>query len=376
MAEYGVGMIGYGYIGKVHAWSYRNIPFFYDPAPLSVRLVAVATSHRESAEAARVHGGFESATADWRDLVARRDIQIIDIASPNAVHAEQLLAAMKAGKHIYCDKPLVVTAREADQIAHALPAWRGIGQMTFQNRFFPATLRARQLVEEGLIGKAIGLRAVYLHPGSVDPATPMKWKLRKSAGGGVLRDIGSHILDLADWLVGPIEAISATSRILHPRRPDGRGGTEAVEAEDQVVMTVRLAGGALGTLEASKISVGAEDDLRFEISGDRGALRFNLMNPDFLDAYSLSDPDTPLGGTRGWKSIATIQRYGAPAVFPPPRSTTGWLRAHAHCLYTFLSAVADGRQGEPSLARGIAVQRMMESAERSTETGTWQPVAG
>lgn len=376
MAEYGVGLIGYGFIGKVHAWGYHNLPFFCDPAPLSVRLVGVATSRPESAETARVHGGFEMGTGDWRELVARPDIQIIDIASPNTLHAEQLLAAMEAGKHIYCDKPLVVTMKEAEQIARALPAWRGIGQMTFQNRFFPATLRARQLVEEGFIGKVMGLRAVYLHPGSVDPAAPMKWKLRKSAGGGVLRDIGSHLLDLVDWLVGPIEAISATTRILHSRRPDGRGGTETVEAEDQVVMTVRLAGGALGTLEASKISVGSEDDLRFEISGDRGALRFNLMNPDFLDAYSLSDSDAPLGGTRGWKSIATIQRYGAPAAFPPPRSTTGWLRAHAHCLYTFLRAVADGKQGEPSLARGIAVQRMMECAERSAETGTWRPVAG
>ena len=374
MAVHGVGMIGYGFIGKVHAWSYHTVGFFYDPPPLAVRLLGVATSSAKTAAAAKDHGGFETGTADWRELIERKDIDIIDIASPNTLHAEQILAAMKAGKHIYCDKPLVVTGAEADQVEKALPSWRGIGQMTFQNRFFAATLRARQLVEEGFIGNVIGLRGVYLHPGSVDPSTPMKWKLRKSAGGGVLRDIGSHLLDLADWLVGPIEAVSATMRILHPRRPDGKGGMETVEAEDQVIMTVRLAGGALGTLEASKIAVGAEDDLRFEVSGDRGALRFDLMNPDVLEAYTLSDPDSPLGGTRGWKRISTVQRYGAPAVFPPPRSTSGWLRAHAHCLYTFLRAVAEGTQGEPSLARGIAVQRMMESAERSAQTGAWQTV--
>jgi predicted dehydrogenase len=355
----GVGLIGYGFIGKVHTFSHRAIPFYYDPPPLAVKLVGVATSRRQTAEAARAHGGFEVAFEDWRALVDRPDIQIIHICSPNAAHADQLVAAMAAGKHIYCDKPLTVTLEEARKVRNAMTGWKGIGQMTFQARFFSATQRARQLVEEGFLGDVIGFRAVYLHAGSVDPKAPMKWRFRKADGGGVLRDLASHVLDLMDWLIGPIVELRADTRILYPRRPDGRGGTEAVEVEDQILLTARLAGGAVGTLEASKIATGAEDDLRFEIHGTEGALRFDLMSPDFLEAYSLSDPESPIGGTRGWKRIATLQRYPAPSVFPSPRATSGWLRGHVHCLWNFLDAVARGTPAEPSLQRGVEVQRIM-----------------
>jgi predicted dehydrogenase len=374
MRSVGVGVIGYGFIGKVHAFAYRNIPFFYDPAPLEVRLVGVATSRRETAEAARVHGGFETATPDWRELVARADIDIINICTPNSLHAEQLVAAMAAGKHIYCDKPLTVNVEEAAAVKRAMAGWKGIGQMTFHNRFYSATLKARQLVEQGFIGTPIGFRGVFLHSGSVDPKAPVTWRQRKSFGGGALRDIGSHLLDLTDWLAGPIESIRAETRTLHSRRPDGRGGTEPVEVDDQVVMTGRLGGGAVGTLEASKIATGAEDDLRLEINGDKGAIRINLMEPDFLDVYSLADPDSPLGGLRGWKRIATLGRYPQPAAFPPPRSTSGWLRGHTHCLHNFLQAVAEGRPADPSLDRGIAVQRMIDCAERAAASHAWETV--
>jgi predicted dehydrogenase len=370
----GVGIIGYGFMGKVHAFGYRSIPFYYDPPPLEVRLVGVATSSPETAEAARLHGGFELATSDWRRLIERKDIAIVDICSPNPLHAEQLEAAMAAGKHIYCDKPLTVTMEEAEEVRGALAGWKAIGQVAFHNRFFSGMLRAKQLVDEGFLGTPIGFRAVYLHSGSVDPSVPLKWKLRASAGGGVIRDLGSHLLDLVDWLAGPVVEIRAETRILHPTRPDGRGGVQAVDAEDQVIFTARLAGGALGTLEASKIATGAEDDLRLEIHGTRGAIRFDLMQPDFVEMFSLSDADMPLGGSRGWKRVPALHRYPAPAGFPSARATSGWLRGHVHCQYTFLRAVAEGRQADPSISRGIDVQRLIESAEKSVKTGAWQKV--
>jgi predicted dehydrogenase len=281
---------------------------------------------------------------------------------------------MAAGKHIYCDKPLTVNVEEAAAVSRAMKGWKGIGQMTFHNRFYSATQKARQLVDQGFIGTPIGFRGIFLHSGSVDPAAPVTWRQRKSFGGGALRDIGSHLLDLTDWLAGPIESLRAETRTLHPRRPDGRGGMETVEVDDQVVMTARLAGGAIGTLEASKIATGAEDDLHLEVNGTRGAIRMNLMEPDFLEVYSLADPDSPLGGQRGWKRIPTLGRYPAPAAFPPPRSTSGWLRGHTHCLHNFLSAVAERKPAEPSLARGIAVQRMIDCAERAAISGAWEKV--
>jgi predicted dehydrogenase len=370
----GIGIIGYGFIGKAHAYGYRTIPFHYDPPPADLRLVGVATAHPRTAEAARLHGGFAAGTADWRELIERRDIDVIDICSPNTAHAEQIMAAMAAGKHIYCEKPLTATRDEARAVEAAARRWTGTGQVTFHNRFYSAAQRARQLVEEGFLGTIIGLRGVYLHAGSVDSAAPLKWKLRREEGGGVLRDLGSHLLDLADWLAGPIVAIRADTRILHSVRPDGRGGTSAVDAEDQAVLTVRLGSGALGTLEVSKIATGAEDDLRLEIHGSRGALRFDLMEPDFLDVYSLGQPDMPLGGMRGWTRIAALQRWPAPASFPSTRATSGWLRGHVHCLWSFLDAAARGAAAEPSIARGVAVQIMIDCAERSAATGRWEEV--
>jgi predicted dehydrogenase len=374
MRQAGVGIIGYGFMGKVHAYGYTVMPFYYDPPPLGTRLVAVATSSARTAEAARVHGGFEEGTDDWRRLIDRKDIDIIDVCSPNHLHAEQLVAALRAGKHVYCDKPLTVTAEEATEVRRAMGRWSGVGQMALHNRFFSGMQRARQLIDEDFLGDPIGFRSVYLHSGSVDPSVPLKWKLRAAEGGGVLLDLGSHVLDLVDWLVGPIEAVRAESRILHPQRPDGRGGMQAVDAEDQVIITVRLAGGALGTVEASKIATGTEDELRVELHGTRGAIRFDLMQPDFVETYSRSDPDQPLGGLRGWKRIPALQRYPSPSGFPSARATSGWLRGHVHCQYSFLKAVADGATPDPSLERGVEVQLLVAAAQKSLATGGWETI--
>lgn len=374
METLGVGIIGFGFIGKVHTYGYQNMPLFYDPVPLRTKLVGVATSREETARKAAEQGAFEFGTADWRDLIARDDIQIINICTPNSRHAEQLLAAMSAGKHIYCDKPLVVSDEDAARVEAALHDYRGIGQMTFNYRFLPATLRAKQLIEEGFIGNAINFRAGYLHSGSVDPARPMRWKQLKSEGGGVLQDLGSHVVDLMDYFIGPFDSMLAETRILYPKRPNQSGEIVPVEAEDQVLMLAKLANGALGVMEASKITTGTEDELRFEIHGDKGALRFNLMDPNYLEAYDLRDSESPLGGKRGWRKIATVHRYEKPGGFPGPKFTIGWMRAHVHCLYNFLDAVAAGRPAEPSLHRGLQVQRMLAAAERSVQTRTWEPV--
>jgi predicted dehydrogenase len=374
MTQVGVGMIGYGFIGKVHAFGYRSIPFYYDPPPLDARLVCVATSRPDTAESAREQGGFAECTADWRSLIERPDIQVVHICSPNSLHAAQLAAAMAAGKHIYCEKPLVSTWPEVETVQNAMKGWKGTGQVTFHNRFYSAMQRARQMVDDGFLGTPLGFRGAYLHSGSVDPSAPMKWRFRKNEGGGVLRDLGSHLLDLLDWLAGPIVEINARCRILHEFRPDGRGGRGRVETEDQAVLSVRLGSGALGTLEASKIAVGAEEDLRLEINGSRGSLRLDVMQPDILEMYSLDDPESPIGGTRGWKRISTAQRYPAPAAFPSPRSPSGWLRGHVHSLYSFLRSVADGTPAEPSISRGIEIENLIACAERSAAEGTWQEV--
>jgi predicted dehydrogenase len=361
-------------MGRAHAFAYRTIPFYYDPQPVDARLVCVATSRVDTAEAARRNGGFEHATDDWRALVDRPDVQVVHICSPTAQHQAQIAAVLQAGKSVYCEKPLVAAWSEVAGVQAAMKGWTGIGQVVFHSRFYSMAQRAKQLVEAGFLGNTIGFRGAYLQSSCVDPLAPMKWRFRRREGGGVLGDLGSHLLDLLDWLAGPVAEVAATCRTLHETRPDGRGGVEHVDVEDQIVMSVRLTNGALGTLEASKIAVGSDEGLRLEIDGTRGSLRLDVTQPDFLEVFSLGEPDAPLGGTRGWKRIATAQRYEAPAVFPSPRSTSGWLRGHVHSLYSFLRSIAEGVPAEPSLARGIEIQRIMECAGRSAASGAWKRV--
>ncbi len=370
-SELGVGIIGYGFMGKVHAYCYRNMGFFYDPPPLGIRLVAVCTSNELSAKKALAGGSFSCATTDYRELIDRDDVQIIHICTPNHLHKEQLLAAIAANKHIYCDKPLVARDSELDEVVNALGSYRGTAQMTLQYRFYPATLRAKQMIDEGFLGQPISFRAVYLHAGSVDPHKPMGWKQHKSAGGGVINDLGSHIVDLMDHLIGPFVSACAQSRVLYAQRPDAHGQEVPVRAEDQCTMLLKTADGCLGTIEVSKIATGADDELRFEIEGTRGALRFNLKQPNILQAYDLGAPDSPLGGVRGFTQIDTVGRYDEPAKLPGPKFSIGWLRGHVHCLYNFLDAIAHQQQPEPSLTNGVRLQRILAALQRSAQSSQW-----
>ena len=368
-----VGILGFGFIGKVHAYAYRNLALYYSPPPLETQLAAVCTSRRETAEAARDLLDFRIATTDWREITENPEIDVVHVCTPNNLHAEQLLSAIAHNKHIYCDKPLTATAEEADQVLAAMRNYRGAHQMTFNYRFLPATLRARQWIDEGRLGEPLCFRAAYLHAGSADPRAPLTWKLSDRSGGGVIRDLGSHVLDLLRHLLGEFSEILCANQIAFPERPAaGAPATRVpVDAEDHAVMLLRTRSGALGTVEATKLATGAEDELRFEIHGTRGALRFNLMDPNWLEVYNATTPDRPLGGERGWTRVATVNRYEPPAVWPPPKVTGGWLRAHVACLHNFLEAIATGRKAEPGLEAGARIQHIMAAAHESDDTRQW-----
>jgi len=373
MKTLNVGIIGYGMIGKVHAYGYLTLPLYYENLGIRARITHVCTSRTETAERARAQVGADVATTDYRQITENPAIDIVHICTPNNLHKTALLSAMAHGKHIYCDKPLVVDLDEANEIAKALPAYKATAQMTLQNRFFPATLRAKQLIAAGNIGQVLEFRACYLHAGSANPETPLKWKLAREAGGGVIADLASHVMDLMHFLLGDFTELFATTHIAYPTRPSAADPAVRVnvEVEDCVMMLVRAAG-ALGHIEASKIATGLEDGLRFEIHGQRGALRFNAMEPHFLEYFDATAPDGPIGGTQGWTRIATGQRYPGPASpFPGPKFSMGWIRAHAACLGNFLNDIAEGRPGEPGLDQGIYIQRLMECARRSDEKKMW-----
>lgn len=369
-----VGIIGFGFIGKVHAYGYVNLPFFYDPPPVEASLVGVCTSRPETAEKARCLLGFKFSTTDYRRITENPGIDIVHICTPNAYHRDELLSAIAHGKHIYCEKPLAASAAEAEEIVEALHNYRGIHQMTFQNRFFPATMRAKELVDEGFLGEVLSFRAMYLHGGSADPHAPLKWKLdRELAGGGVLYDLGSHILDLIRHLVGEFDEVLCENKIAFFERPSAEDPARRVpvQAEDLALMMVRTRSGALGTVEATKIATGSQDELRFEIHGTRGALRFNGMEPNWLEAYDATAPAGASGGRQGWLRIDTVQRYPKPAGFPGPKFSIGWIRSHMACLHNFLCGVADGRPVQPDLREGARLQRIMDAAYESARGRTW-----
>ncbi|MBM3498724.1 MAG: Gfo/Idh/MocA family oxidoreductase [Armatimonadetes bacterium] len=374
----GVGMAGFGFIGKVHAHAYRSQRLFYDPPPALPKLVGVCTSRAETAQRAAEQGEFEFGTDRFEDLLAREDIDVIDVATPNQLHREQVLAALEAGKHVYCDKPLAVTLEDARVMVAAARARSELSHgMALHCRFVPATMRARQLVEAGRIGRVYHFRAAYLHSGYEDPQRPISWRLSREAGGGVLSDLGSHIIDLMGWLLGPYETVHADAETFIRERPTGAGGgaRAPVEVEDYVGFRAAMRSGALGFIEASRFATGAQDQLEFAIFGERGALRFDLMNPNWLLFYDAGDPAGDLGGERGFKMLECVQRYPKPSALPSPKLGVGWIRYHLHAMHDFLAAVAEGRLGNATLLDGARAQAVDAAVRESLATGGRATVA-
>ncbi len=382
MRTLGVGVLGYGFMGRMHTFAHKTIPLYYSPPPVECRLKAVCEVTHELAEAARQAGEFERCTTDPRELIEADDVDLVHVCTPNQAHYEALAAAIRAGKHIYVDKPVTASLADAERIAKMLAGYRARGQVALQFRFYPATLKAKALMQEGFVGPVTHFRASYLHSGSVDPTRPVNWKSTAAAGGGVIRDLGSHVIDLLGHLLGPFRRACCVSRIWAARRPsaDAPGKMMKIDVEDAALIVLESGEGAppgpapgvaFGSVDVSKIATGSEDELRFEIHGRNGAIRFNSMQPNYLEVYDSRPADGALGG-RGWQQIASVHRYPAPGgKFPGPKFPVGWVRGHVHSLYCFLAAIAEGRQPHPSLEEGIHLQRVLEAIRQAARTRRW-----
>jgi levoglucosan dehydrogenase len=376
MKELGVGIVGFGFMGKTHTFAHQTIPLYYAPPAAQCRLRVICECSPDAGREAMGACGFERLATDPREVIEADDVDIVHVCTPNHLHAEVLEAAIAAGKHIYVDKPVTGSLEEAERIAALLPDYRGVAQVALQYRFYPATLKARALIDEGFLGPVTHFRAAYLHGGSVDPAKATNWKSTAVAGGGAIRDLGAHIIDLLWHLIGPFQDVRCVSRIWADRRPnlDRPGEMMDIDAEEAATMILRSEDGAFGTVDVSKIATGTEDELRFEIHGRHGAIRFNLMQPNYLEVFDGRLPDGDLGGSHGWQRIATVQRYPGGGKFPGPKFTIGWIRGHVHCLHSFLEAIATHRDAHPSLMEGIHLQRVLESVRESARTETTIPL--
>jgi predicted dehydrogenase len=280
---------------------------------------------------------------------------------------------LAAGKHIYADKPLAASHKEAQEVTEAWKKSGLIAQVVHQFRFYPAVMRAKQLINEGRTGNITSFHGAYLHSGSVNKNKAIGWKQDKAmGGGGVLFDLGSHILDLLHSLLGDFSEIFASTRILYPERPNAKGEMVKISGDDAAMMLCKLPCGAQGMVEASKISTGTNDDLQFEIYGDKGAIRFHSNFPNWLEFFDNEMPEKPLGGERGYKRIETLSSFERPGgLFPPSKFPHGWLRPHVHCFYNFLSCVNAGAPAYPSFEDGAYILKLLEAAYESAEKGSW-----
>jgi predicted dehydrogenase len=372
--ELGVGIVGYGFIGKVQTYAYRSLPMFYDVLPFKARLVGVCDVNRKAAEQGMEQAEFQCCATDYHELLKRKDIQVVHCCTPNIHHKELLIAAAEAGKHIYCDKPLAINAPEAREVLAAVRKAGVKHQMGVEYRFIPAVLRARQLIDEGFLGRVFSFRCQYLHASYIDPNRPLSWRLdRKVAGGGALLDMGPHPIDMILYLLGDYAGVMALTETCIKDRPvvDESGRRAAVEVDDIALLQVRLKNGAVGTIEASRLATGANDELRFDIHGSQGAISFNCMDPNWLSAYDCRDADAPIGGRRGFKKIETVQRYPPPATLPVPKQAIGWMRYHVASVCDFLLHIAQDTPTCPSFEEGARVNEIIDAAYRSSTEGRW-----
>lgn len=384
-----VAMIGHAFMGAAHSQAWRTAPRFFD-LPLQPELaVLCGRDAGRAAEAATRLGWAESAT-DWRAVVARDDIDLIDICTPGDTHAEIAIAALAAGKHVLCEKPLANTLEEAETMAAAAgSAYAGGARamVGFTYRRVPAIALARQLVAEGRIGTVRHVRAQYLQDWIANPQAPFSWRLDKAkAGSGALGDIGAHIIDLTQHIVG--DAIADVVGLMDtfvPERPlpgsDGTGllggatangaGTATVTVDDATAFLARFGSGAMGVFEATRFATGRKNAIRIEVNGSAGSLAFDFEDMNVLEFYDAAEPAETAGFRR---ILATEPGHPYVGAWWPPGHGLGYEHGFTHQVVDLVTAIAEGGQPRPSFADGAQVQAVLHAVEHSATTGSWRPV--
>lgn len=381
-----VALIGHGFMGAAHSQALRVAPRFFD-LPLTPVMSTLVGRNAEATTAAAEKWGWEKTSNDWREVVADPDIDLIDISSPGSTHVEIAVAALEAGKHVLCEKPLGNTVEEAEIMAAAAAkaAERGVFAMVgFTYRRVPAITFAKQLVAEGRIGAIRQVRASYLQDWLTDDEGPMTWRLDKAkAGSGALGDIGAHAIDAIQFITG--QTLDRVSGLLHTfvtERPlldesvaqTSLGGAASnergrVTVDDAALFTARLSGGAIGQFEATRVATGRKNAFRIEISGSKGAIAFDLERENELEFYDADSPVTELGFKR---ILVTEPEHPYFAAWWPTGHTIGYEHGFSHQLVDLVTALAAAEQPTPSFADGLQVQRVLDAVERSSDSGsTW-----
>jgi len=380
-----IGLVGYKFMGKAHSNAYRKMPMFFNTEAIPVLKAICGRTEKAVAEAARKFG-WESYETSWEKLVKRKDIDLVDITTPNSTHKDIVLAAAAEGKDILCEKPLAMSLQEAEDMLRAVED-AGVKHMVcFNYRKVPAIALAKKFIDEEKLGRIYHFRAIYLQDWISDPDFPLVWRLRKElAGSGAHGDLNSHIIDLARYLVGEFDQVIGMQETFIKKRPrlketeDLTTGLTAeaakemgeVTVDDTTLFLAKFKNGAVGSFEATRFAPGRRNYQRIEINGSKGSILFELEDMNKLWFYSCDDPDN----AQGFRRIqVTEQVHPYINAWWPPGHIIGYEHTFVHVVYDFMRAIDEEENPSPSFRDGVECQRVMDAVEKSIREGCWVKV--
>ena len=387
MKKLNIGLIGAGFMGKAHTVAYSNMPKFFWPAPAMPVFKTICDIVPEIAEESKERFSFEKSCTDWRDIVNDPEIDVVSVCTPNNSHAEIAIAALKAGKHVICEKPIASTTEDAKAMVDAAEEVKSkniISMCAYQYRRVPAIVLAKKFIEEGSIGEILNVRATYLQSWCADPASPLSWRFQKDiAGAGTLGDIATHVIDISQYLAGDIAEVVSSVKTYIDERPVQEGGVDLlgtvklgsdakkapVDVDDENSFLVKFKSGAVGSIEATRNAWGRNNFITVEVHGTEGSIFFNYERLNELQVCFAKDADD----RRGFKTIYTgpAHFYGE-VTWNIPGMNIGYGELKTIEIYEFVKSVVEGKQPSTSFDVGYQIDKVCDAVMRSSESGRWE----
>jgi predicted dehydrogenase len=378
-----VGLVGYKFMGKAHSNAYRQVGRFFPELGIQPVMKAICGRDEAGVKAAAATMGWESVETDWKALIARNDIDLIDVSTPGNLHAEISIAAAHAGKMVFCEKPLGNTAGEAKQMLDAVTEAGVKNAVFFNYRKVPAVALAKKLISEGALGRIYHWRGTYLQDWIADPSFPLVWRLkRETAGSGVHGDLQAHLIDLSRFLVGEITEVGGLMETFVKQRPelaatdDRLGGTASdkmgdVTVDDASLFLARFDNGAVGSFEATRFALGRKNYNRFEINGSKGSLAFNMERPNELEIYTEDTHD----GTYGFRTVSvTTGADPYSGHYWPAAHNTGYEHTFINLLADAFGAIAKGENPSPDFRDGYLNNVILDTMEQAAQSKKWETI--
>lgn len=379
-----VALIGYQFMGKAHSNAYRQVARFFDDLEVEPALKVICGRNEENVRKAAQKYGWEEYDTSWERVVERKDIDLVDVSVPGNMHAPIAIAAANAGKMLLCEKPLANTLAEARQMYEAVQKNNVPNALCHNYRFAPAVQLAKQLIDEGRIGKIYHFRGTYLQDWIVDPNFPLVWRLQKEvAGSGAHGDLNAHLIDMARFLVGEIAEVSGMMETFIKQRPklaasdDRLGGVASTEmgevtVDDAALFLLRFENGAIGSIEATRFALGRKNYNRFEINGSKGSLVFNMERMNELEVYFQDDPPH----VRGFRVVqATDSVHPFMSAWWPVGHIIGYEHTFINLVYSMLKAFDKGEVFKPNFEDGVRNQAVLEAVDISSQQKRWVSIS-